>query len=84
MGVDPRAAIGLGRELGVVGSYCLKNGLPGLNCLVVAQQTGAPGPGVLVTKGKTWKDDARASLNVNWFEFRVPTTGTLRQVWEQL
>jgi hypothetical protein len=84
MGLNKKAAIGLGRELGIVGQYCVRNGLPALNCIVVSQQTGTPGHGVVVSKKKTWRDDARESLNTDWFRFRVPSTGTLRQVWEEL
>ncbi|MHC2582673.1 hypothetical protein ACVI1J_005152 [Bradyrhizobium diazoefficiens] len=84
MGISPKAAIGLGREVGIVGEYCLLNGLPALNCIVVGQQTGAPGHGVLVGKNKSWRDEARDSFATDWFRYRVPSTGTLRQVWEQL
>lgn len=84
MGISTQAAIGLGRELGIIGKYCLQNGLPGLNCIVVSQQTGVPGHGVVVGRNKTWKDEARDSFNTDWFRYRVPSTGTLRQVWEEL
>lgn len=84
MGISPKAAIGLGRELGIIGEYCLQNGLPALSCIVVSQQTGAPGHGVVVSKNKSWRDDARDSFNTDWFKYRVPSTGTLRQVWEEL
>ena len=83
MGHNPRAGIGLGRELGIVGKYCIDNNLPGLNCMVVGQETGTPGFGVL-HRGKSWTDDAREVVKLNWFEYRVPTTGTLRQVWEAM
>ena len=69
--------------LGIVGEFCLRNGLPALNCIVVGQQTGTPGHGVVVSKNKTWRDDARDSLNTDWFKFRVPSTGTLRKLWEE-
>ena len=81
MGHDPRAGIGLGRELGVIGRYCIDNDLPALNCIVVGQETGAPGPGVLSRHGD-WRQDASDAVRENWFEYRVPTTGTFRQVWE--
>jgi hypothetical protein len=62
----------------------LQNGLPALNCIVVSQQTGTPGHGVVVRKNKSWSDEARDSFNEDWFRYRVPSTGTLRQIWEQL
>jgi hypothetical protein len=82
MGLDPRAAIGLGRELGLVGAYCLENGLPALNCIVVGRETNAPGLGVVFRRGRTWQDDARESFSINWFQYRVPSTGTFRQIQE--
>jgi hypothetical protein len=82
MGLDRRAGISLGPALGIIGEYCIQNGLPALNCLVVSQETGTPGPGVVFRKGRTWKDDQRDAIRVNWFQYRVPTTGTFRQVWE--
>lgn len=81
MGLDRRAGIGLGRELGIVGHYCIKNHLPGLNCVVIGEETNAPGPGV-VHRASNWKEDARDVMKIDWFQFRVPTTGTFRQVWE--
>ncbi len=84
MGISTKAAIGLGRELGIIGEYCLQNGLPALNCIVVGQLSGTPGDGVVVGKNKTWRDEARDSFNMDWFKYRVPSTGTLRQVWEEL
>jgi hypothetical protein len=83
MGHDRRAGIGLGRELGIVGKYCIDNGLPGLNCIVIGQDTGTPGPGVLHS-GKNWIDDVRKVVKLDWFKYRVPTTGTLRQVRESM
>jgi hypothetical protein len=82
MGLPVQAAIGLGRELGIVGNYCAQNGLPALNSIVVNQETSVPGAGVVVRPGKTWQAEQRETLKANWFAFRVPTSGTFRQVWE--
>lgn len=84
MGIDRRAAIGLHRELAIVATFCIQNDLPAITCLVIGQDTRAPGPGVISRPGKTWQEDQRDALRTNWFEYRVPTTGTLRQVWEEL
>lgn len=84
MGISPQAAIGLGRELGIIGEYCLQNGLPALNCIVVNQLSWTPGDSVVVGRKKTWRDEARDSHNEDWFKYRVPSTGTLRQVWEEM
>jgi hypothetical protein len=82
MGLPVQSAVGLGRELGIVGIYCTQNGLPAINSIVVNQETGVPGSGVVVRAGKTWRDEQRETLRKNWFEYRVPTSGTFRQVWE--
>jgi hypothetical protein len=82
MGLPAQAAIGLGRELGIVGIYCTQNGLPALNSIVVNRETGVPGAGVVVRAGKSWRDEQRETLKANWFKFRVPTSGTFRQVWD--
>jgi hypothetical protein len=80
----PRGAgITLGPVLGIVGNYCKQNKLPGLNCIVVGDASKAPGPEFVSRKGN-WRDDQRDALSENWFQFRVPTTGTLRQVWEEM
>jgi len=80
MGDDRRAAIGLGRELGIVGEYCIDNKLPAMNCIVVNQDDRKPGLGVVHRHGKSWDDEARATLEENWFQYRVPSTGTFREV----
>jgi hypothetical protein len=84
MGIDRRAAIGLHRELGIVAMFCIQNDLPAITCLVVGQDTRAPGPGVLYRSGKSWQEDQRDASRIDWFKYRVPTTGTLRQVWEEM
>jgi hypothetical protein len=83
MHIDRRAAIGLGRELGIVGNYCIQNELPALGSIVISQETQTPGPGV-VFRGKSWRDDQRDVFKQNWFFYRVPTSGTFRQVWEAM
>jgi hypothetical protein len=84
MGMDRRAGIGLHRELGIIGTYCIQNDLPAIGCIVVAQETGVPGAGVISRPGRNWQDDQNDALRTRWFDFRVPTSGTFRQVWEQM
>jgi hypothetical protein len=81
MGYDRRAGHTLSRQLGIVGHYCLQNGLPTLNAIVVNQNTGEPGDDVVLTKGHTPKEERKAVMATNWFEYGVPSTGTLRKVW---
>lgn len=79
---DTRAGHTLGRQLGIVGNYCVANDLPPLNVIVVNQETKVPGDEVVLRKGRTVKEEQKAVLKENWFSVRVPTTGTFRQVWE--
>jgi hypothetical protein len=81
---DKRAGHTLGRQLGIVGRYCRLNDLPALNAIVVDQTTGAPGEGVLLRDGRTVKQEQKAVLAQDWFQFGVPTTGTLRKVWASI
>ena len=80
--MDRKAGITLGIPLGMVGEYCRLNDLPTLNSIVVLQETGAPGHGVLVRDGKTYKDEQREVMKTDWFAYRVPTPGTFRKVRE--
>lgn len=84
MGLDRRAGIGLGPALGIIGEYCKLNGLPCMSTLVVSEATGVPGDGVVVRQGRNYRDDQRDAVRVNWFNYRIPTSGTFRQVWEEL
>ena len=79
---DKRAGHTLGRQLGIVGQFCVLNGLPALNVVVVNQTTGMPGDEVVLRDGKEVRDEQKAVMETNWFALRVPTTGTFRQVWE--
>jgi len=84
MGKDERAGLTLGRQLGIVGRFCLDNGLPALNAVVVNQQTRQPGAEAVLKDGHTALDEQRAVAAQNWYEVRPPTTGTLRQVWDAM
>ena len=79
---DTRAGHTLGRQLGIVGQYCVQNDLPPLNVIVVNQETGMPGDEVVLRPGRFVKEEQKAVLTEDWFTVRVPTTGTFRQIWE--
>ena len=82
MGMNPKAGVTLGIPLGIIAEYCRLNDLPTLNSIVISQQTRAPGDRVLVRDGKTYKEEQREAAKTDWFEYRVPTTGTFRRVRE--
>lgn len=80
---DGRAGHTLGRQLGIVGSFCMANKLPALNAVVVNAQTKQPGAEVILQPGNTPRAEQRAVAKFDWYMVRVPTTGTFRQIWEE-
>ncbi|HHR6132333.1 TPA: hypothetical protein ACS72K_003997 [Providencia alcalifaciens] len=72
----------LGRQLGIIGQLCLLNDLPPLNCIVVNQQTKQPGSEVVLSSIGSIEKDQKDVFKTNWFNLRVPTTGTFRKIWE--
>ena len=83
MGLDRRAGHTLGRQLGIIAKFCILNDLPALNAVVVGEKTGVPGEEVLVRHGRSIPEEQADVLEKDWFALRVPTTGTLRKVWEK-
>ena len=81
MGKDRKAGITLARQLGIVGRYCLHCGLPPLNVIVVAQDTGRPGSDVVLTPGSSVKKDQKNVLKHRWFKLRPPTIKSLKDVY---
>lgn len=81
---DTRAGHMLSRQLGIVGNYCLMNDLPALNAMVVNAVTKEPGGDVVLTPGRTFRQELSAIYRQDWYEVGVPTTGTLRKVWESM
>jgi hypothetical protein len=81
---DKRAGHMLSRQLGIVGMYCVLNDLPTLNSIVVNATTGQPGHDVVTRKGKSFLDEQSDTMKENWFQIRVPTTGTFRKVWSHI
>jgi hypothetical protein len=79
---DERAGHVLGRQLGIVGQFCVLNDLPPLNCIVVNKITRLPGDEVVLRAGKTIDEEQHAVYKINWYKLRVPTTVTFRTVWE--
>lgn len=72
-----QAARTLSRELMIVGEYCRRNGLPCLNAMVTYKD-GDCGDGVVLSAADA-RAERRAIAAVDWFEYGVPTTGTLRK-----
>ena len=81
MGKDRRAGHTLGRQLGIVGYYCLSCKLPPLNVIVVTEREEKPGWRVVWTPGNSVKKDQRRVLKQAWFELRPPTIKALKDVY---
>ena len=84
---DRRAGHMLARQLGIVGWYCMRNKLPTLNSIVVNADSKLPGDDVVLSSGREAnardkKREIAEVLKEDWFSIRVPTTGTLRQIWD--
>lgn len=83
IGMSRRAGRTLGKALGIVGNYCKMNDLPTINSVVVRDDDKQPGDHVVLRDGFLVADEQAGVMRQNWFLLRVPTTGTLRQVWEE-
>ena len=81
MGKDRKAGITLGRQLGIVGRYCLANNCPPLNVIVV-NQGGRPGEGVVMRRGSSIKRDQKAVFKYKWRKIRPPLLKDLKAIWE--
>ena len=46
--------------------------------------SGEPGGDVVLTPGRSFREELRAVYRQDWYEVGVPTTGTLRKVWESM
>lgn len=74
----------VGRILGVVGSYCVRNDLPAINSIVVNRLTGEPGKGVVLRPDRTLEKEQQETSQLDWHSYRPPTRATLRKVWETM
>lgn len=72
----------LGRQLGIVGRYCVMNNLPPLNIIVVNKNSELPGDGAVLRSGRTIEDEMSAVASFDWFTVRPPTIGALRKVYD--
>lgn len=81
MDMNPRAGITLTRHLGLIGTFCKENNLPPLNVIVINDDTGSPGDGVIEAKG--YSRDQQDVLNHPWFSYRPPTIRALREVYDK-
>jgi len=80
----PAAGHTLLHALGTIGEFCKANGLPCLNCIVVAKSTRLPGHAVVLREGRTRRQEIKAVVRQDWFEIRPPTVRMFRQVREAL
>jgi hypothetical protein len=84
MDKSPKAAITLSRQLWIIGEYCKRVGLPALNAIVVNQETGLPGEHVVLSAGKSPKEEIKSVLKFDWSRIAPPTAGRLLKVWNEI
>ncbi len=72
----------LARPLGLIGHLCIASNVAALNSIVVTQHTGAPGDEVLLHKRRTIAQEQAEVMKTDWHNWRAPTSGTFRRVWE--
>ena len=70
----------IGNPLNMIGEYCKGNSLPVLSSIVVMRVTGVPGEYIVLREGKTFEQEQNDVAATDWFEIRIPTTGTFRTV----
>jgi len=73
-----RRAGTLAHILGHIMHYCIQNDLPPLTVLVVNQDTGLPGEGLI---GADLNADRETVFNFNWFGLIPPTATELANVY---
>lgn len=78
----PGAQNMLSRQLGIVGHYCVLNGLPPLNVIVVNKTSEMPGDEVVLRQGCGVREEMKAVSEYNWFDVRAPTIGAFRKVYD--
>ena len=80
---DKRAGRILWRYLWIIGDYCVRRRQPPLNAIVVRQDIGEPGEGVLLREGRTVRGEIRAVLR-GPSRLSTPTPEVIRKTWERL
>lgn len=70
--------------LGHIMFYCLQHGLPVLTVLVVNQETGLPGDGIILSPEANGDPNVERErvFNRPWYRFRPPTQDELAQAWQ--
>jgi hypothetical protein len=81
MGMSRNAGRTLSRHLGLIGFFCIENNLPPLNTIVINDDTGIPGKGVVEKKG--FSKDQKNVLDHPWFSYRPPTIGVLKNLYDE-
>ncbi len=73
----------INRELGCVMGWCYENGLPALTALVVRDDTGIPGEGLVTVEGEDFPAAQQRVFRYNWFQLFPPTIQELKAAGER-
>jgi hypothetical protein len=70
----------LDRQLGHIMYFCEQNELPPLTALVINEQSGVPGGG-LILRGNAETERDRVFDDVSWYRLRPPSENELAEAW---
>lgn len=70
----------LAMPLGILARFCLNNGVPLINTLVVNHEDGRPGLGLISEGDKPLGQQQREALKFDWLNYRAPTSRTLKAI----
>jgi putative restriction endonuclease len=73
----------LNRPLGCIMGWCYENGLEPLTVLVVNDETGVPGVGLITVPDGNWPAAQQRVFDFNWFSIMPPTLVELRESGER-
>ena len=69
----------LDRPLGCIMGWCYENNLPPLTVLVVRDDTGIPGRGLITVPGEDWPAAQQRVFGFNWFSVEPPSIAELEE-----
>lgn len=73
----------LDRPLGCIMGWCYENGLPPLTVLVVNDETGVPGQGLMTVPDGKWPVAQQRVFAFNWFAIMPPSLLELREAGQR-
>jgi len=73
----------INRPLGCIMGWCYENGLEPLTVLVVNEETGVPGGGLITVPNGDWPGAQQRVYSFNWFSVMPPSLDELREAGQR-